>query len=295
MQNRFGVVVFVLIMSISVTLPAAGSFGYNFDSGEEIRYQNIFKISSTMETNNLIVGSELELFGELTQVIREVGEDNFSFAVIFDSLETRDFKQTMTTKNSSDRSYPINQKDEFQGVLDSILGRELLSFLIDGKGNLLEKEVQEELRNFRHVNLSSLGQQIFISFPQEELEIGTTWESKQEFTLPQGGNIRSINTNVKYTVLDRVEEEGIDCYKIEARIDYWGATPLGEEAKNKVEVKHSGLGYLYYSPELGRLVRSVTSQNYKVQVYMDQGEKNPIIESVLEIRMDNSIKLIQEE
>lgn len=295
MRNRLFILAIIVSISVMFSLPATGSFRYDFNSGEEIRYKNTFKITSKMETNNLIVGSELELFGELIQVIGEINEEKIAFDVVFETLETRDFKQTMTTKNDSDRSYLINQKDDFQRTLESILGKDLLRFLIDEKGNLLEKDVQEELINFPHVNLSSLGQQIFISFPEEELEIGTSWVSKKEFTLPQGGNIRSINTDVKYTVVGRVESEGIECYEIEAAIDYWGATPLGDEENSKVEVRHSGRGFLYYSPELGRLVHGITSQNYTVQVYMDQGGKTPVVQSILEIRMDNSITLLDDE
>jgi len=295
MRNNLLVAVFSLILVIFLTIPAAGSFRYEFNSGEEIRYENIFKISSTMETNNLIVGSQLELLGELTQVIREVNEGNISFDVVFDYLETRNLKQTMTTKNSSSQSYSINQKDEFQGTLDSILGQKLLQFSIDERGNLLDKNVQETLINFRHVNLSSLGQQIFISFPEDELEIGTSWVSGKEFTLPQGGNIRAITTDVKYTVVDIVEKEGFQCYKIEAKIDYWGATPLEDGENSKVEVKHTGRGYLYYSPEIGRLVSGVTSQNYRVQFYKDRGEEDPLVRSVLEIKMDNIINILEAE
>ncbi len=292
MQKKLRIVFPVLILILMITVPAAGSFTYDFYPGEEIRYRNVFKMSSSMETNNLIVDSELELFGILTQLIRDSSDGEIIFDIIFERLETRDFSRSMGTKNSS--RTPMDHKDELQDSLDLILGQQFLTFLIDERGNLLDKEVQAALENFPHVNLASLGQQVFISFPEEEVDISSTWVSQKEFTLPQGGNIRSINTDVHYQVIDKVEIDGIECYKIEAEIDYSGSTSLDGENGRRVEVRHVGLGFLYYSPDLNRLVRGLTSQEYFVQVYTGRDGEEPQIENNLQIKMDNIINMIHD-
>jgi len=291
-QKKSKIVGPVLILILMIVVPAAGSFSYDFYSGEEIRYRNVFKMSSSMETNNLIVDSELELFGILTQVIRDSSDGEFIFDIIFESLETRDFSRSMGTKNSS--RTPMDHRDELQESLDQILGEQLLTFLIDEKGNLMDREVNAALENFPHVNLASLGQQVFISFPNKEMDISSTWVSQKDFTLPQGGNIRSISTDVHYMVIDKVEIDGIECYKIEAEIDYSGSTSLDSENGKRVEVRHVGLGFLYYSPDLNRLVRGLTSQEYSVRVYTGREGEEPRIENNLQIKMDNIITMIND-
>ena len=295
MRRKCTTVILVILIFSFFIYPATASFHYGYSTGEEFRYRTLSRISSSMETNNLVVDNTVELVAEFTQMIVEKGKDNFSFNIVFDSFEAREHNQEMKSQREDRISSTVDHRDDFQKNLNDLKGLPLIQFNIDTRGNLLEKEVAEKVKEVTQVNLSSIVQQILMSFPEDKkAEKEVEWSAYREFALPQGGHGTSLVTKVDYKVLEEVEIDDVSCLMIEAQLDFEDSVPLREEGEKQgeIQIKHRGLGFIYYSPEEGRLIRTIFSQNMEVKVFLEEDRPQKNVDSILNIKMDHIITSI---
>ncbi len=291
------VILFTLVFSNDINASYC-----NYDEREDLFFRYFTIVKTSMEgTSKLIVDTELEIACELTQRITRRDSEAIEFDLIFNTLNVNKYDRLIKSDRlekwgTIDRK---NLKDELQAEFSNIIDTSAISLKIDQRGLLLSEGCSEKVRNITTIDLVEIGRQLVLHLPPEELKVGTKWTEETDFMFPPPVTGESFPGKIFYEVVGEQEIEGYDCVIIKVNTRNNDTILLSEYDAGSdsgfIDVSHVGFSYMYFSCELGHLIRSVNSQTLNITIYLaDEGNK-PLINNIIRTEMDSIITFLGSE
>ncbi len=288
----------VIILTIVFSKDTHASY-YNYTKGDDLFFRYFTVVKTSMEgTSKLIVDTDLEIASEFTQRITRHDSEAIEFDLIFNLLNVNKFDRLIKSDRPEkwgtvDRK---KLKDELQLEFTKLIDTRAISMTIDQGGQIVKENFSERVRNITNIDLVEIGRQLVLHLPPEELIIGTKWTQEADFMFPPPVTGESFPVTIVYEVVGEQVIEGYDCLIIKVNTRNNDTILLSEydaaADSSFIDVSHVGFSYMYFSRELGHLIRSLNSQTLNITIYLEDEGKNPLINNVIRTEMDSIITFL---
>jgi hypothetical protein len=183
----------------------------------ELKYQmpagTKFVMASTGTTESVTdqMGTEMvadiEGAGQDTYVVLSSDKEKGMRIELEMGARTQDVSSMMGS-DSTDFSELVGKKVTFvllpDGEVEELEGFESLPEIIAATGDTMTEEIYR------------LGvKQTFPRLPEKPIKVGDSWSDVQDTDIPLGDYVLTSHSDTKYTLLEEVKKDGIDCLKIE--------------------------------------------------------------------------------
>ena len=241
------IVAFVCALSIGSILNTTSE--YKFPKDTKLGYKVSNEITQTMtmmgqEQSNAITSSEKMYILSLGLV----DDNNFKVEFYIDDVNIK-ADNPQINLDGVDFSFITNKKSSAlvskKGVVSSVEEVDVVEFPED---QILRSVTQQ-------YNPAVLFSRFFLVLPEKELKVGESWEDTKTETNDDIGGEMAIVNEFSYTVLEALEYNGYNCFKIDAssKMSYLGqGAQMGQEFK--VSGSGKGTATFYFAHEEGILV-----------------------------------------
>lgn len=283
-KKHIKIIVFLILLQIGTSLTASAAC-YYYQMAEELPFRSFVIMKTSMEgTGHLVVDNELELACEFIQKIQGFTKNTVDYDIIFKEINVNKYDRTVKTHGegqADSKSY----RTSLQTSLEPLIGERAMSITIDSCGKTIKEDVSSSVLGISNVDLANIGRQLALHLPYEDIMIGDCWVTESKYMLPPPVIGGSFTGDTYYEVLGRQIIDGYDCLIIKAHSRTNDLLFLRSKEKDQtsdfIDVSHIGFSYLYFSKELGHLVRKVESQTLNITVYLaGEGDNQPFNNSI---------------